>query len=1368
MNAYMYKSPPQSKFANPNRSQTTIIDTDPSSSSEENDPNDHTYEDHNSIYEEYESSPLIDTSHSFGQLPATSASIVDTTQDLDNNTHTLTYFDPTQSSHSSLEKVINNHRYPTNGSAKITSPKPFPQVQQPYQQNNNLTSTPTAPPPSSIQYITSPASVRTTVPSPTAQDFPLPISNAIEEPMTPSFHYHSQTPQQFAHYSNNYRLSKDNQNPRSSPTYTSSKTSSSTSYSVRENSFGEHSANYPASETSTPSIPVKSTDPISHISSLSISSLNSSASFSFDNARNSQHTGSSRHPSTHLAPAFAGSATDVIPATPQLPQDQDVSRSSLNFQSTTPSASASASAIASASSASSSKSSSSSSHHWSMGKQQSNKSTDEISTKLLDAAPISSSSAIDLSTSSFTTAPSTPIDPVQARKSNPTHPINNSNPILSPSDRSLTFSSSNENNKRRSGGRARSKTMKGVFSNMFSSMRSGSSSSDQSSSSSRRISASSDKSGTFKISQPYDMKIVTHVGYDKDNSEFTGIPQEWIKMLTDSGISKKEAEQHPQAVRDVMAFLNNQSDDQEQNVWKKFDKAKVANPTLKLESVQPTPGTTTGTSTAASSVLSSPVHTLNGSSDYFSAQRQAPSVPKTPSSGSHNSPTFVSSPSTNNIATPTVPIGTATTTNGHESRSRSNSILDGLKKGSGSFKERAQSLRRKPENLKDALISSPQPIPERKFIPTRPAPRPPGSPQSPGPQAIGSTTPFAETIDSKIEAQPPHSPISATNTAAALAAITSAPSTPSFGPSSAAIGTATTTAGVVISPREATATSTTFSNSSASTVSMRIDVVKASALTSTSSVSTPSSVISQKKSSTIQTPLASTTAPASHQPPTTNHQTHPISPPPRPPPAPPLGVPSVRSNFDKNRDITAAQRQQQPGGGLDPAFFSPLQQQHLKHVPSNNQINAGGARILQQPQVAQQYPQVQPGSSLQGPQTQQQLQMRLQQQHQWHMQQQQELIQQQNRRLELQQQQQQQQAQAQAQQAQAQAPPVELSKSEQMAQLAANQSAAASAKEAAITRRRDARRRKDAEVIAKLARLCNPDDPTALYKDLHKIGQGGTGGVYTAHHVKTNECVAIKQMNLEEQPKKELIINEIIVMKESSHRNIVNFIDSYLLHGDLWVVMEYMEGGNLTDVVTYNVMTEGQIGAVCREVLQGLVHLHSKGVIHRDIKSDNILLSMRGDIKLTDFGFCAQLNEYNAKRTTIVGTPYWMAPEMVRRTAYGPKIDIWSLGIMAIEMIEGEPPYLNETQHRALYLIVTNGTPKLKEPEALTEIFTEFLNWALQVDVDERATASQLLKHEFLKTAESVRSLAPLVLNARHQKELDKRSNYAPAPQSKD
>ena len=127
-----------------------------------------------------------------------------------------------------------------------------------------------------------------------------------------------------------------------------------------------------------------------------------------------------------------------------------------------------------------------------------------------------------------------------------------------------------------------------------------------------------------------------------------------------------------------------------------------------------------------------------------------------------------------------------------------------------------------------------------------------------------------------------------------------------------------------------------------------------------------------------------------------------------------------------------------------------------------------------------------------------------------------------------------------------------------------------------------------------------------------------SGGVFTAYQVGTNLSVAIKQMDLDKQPKKDLIINEILVMRSSRHPNIVNYIDSFLYRNELWVVMEYMEGGSLTDVVTANLMTEGQIAAVSRETCQGLEHLHRHGVIHRDIKSDNVLLSLTGDIKLSE------------------------------------------------------------------------------------------------------------------------------------------------------
>ena len=305
------------------------------------------------------------------------------------------------------------------------------------------------------------------------------------------------------------------------------------------------------------------------------------------------------------------------------------------------------------------------------------------------------------------------------------------------------------------------------------------------------------------------------------------------------------------------------------------------------------------------------------------------------------------------------------------------------------------------------------------------------------------------------------------------------------------------------------------------------------------------------------------------------------------------------------------------------------------------------------------------------------------------------------------------------------------------------------AKPANANERPKKKKMSDEEIMERLRQIVTVGDPNRKYTKMEKIGQGASGTVYTAIETATGMEVAIKQMNLQQQPKKELIINEIVVMKANKHPNVVNVLDSYLVGEELWVAMEYLPGGSLTDVVTETCMDEGQIAAVCREVLQALDFLHKGHVIHRDIKSDNILLGMNGEVKLTDFGFCAQISAEQNKRTTMVGTPYWMAPEVVTRKQYGPKVDIWSLGIMAIEMIEGEPPYLNENPLRALYLIATNGKPEIKERDKLSAIFQDFLDKCLETTVEKRPTASELLRHPFLKLSRPLISLNPLILAAK-------------------
>ncbi|XP_036988986.2 serine/threonine-protein kinase PAK 4 isoform X2 [Artibeus jamaicensis] len=280
---------------------------------------------------------------------------------------------------------------------------------------------------------------------------------------------------------------------------------------------------------------------------------------------------------------------------------------------------------------------------------------------------------------------------------------------------------------------------------------------------------------------------------------------------------------------------------------------------------------------------------------------------------------------------------------------------------------------------------------------------------------------------------------------------------------------------------------------------------------------------------------------------------------------------------------------------------------------------------------------------------------------------------------------------------------------------------------------------------AALQLVVDPGDPRSYLDNFIKIGEGSTGVVCIATVRSSGRLVAVKKMDLRKQQRRELLFNEVVIMRDYQHENVVEMYNSYLVGDELWVVMEFLEGGALTDIVTHTRMNEEQIASVCLAVLQALSVLHAQGVIHRDIKSDSILLTHDGRVKLSDFGFCAQVSKEVPRRKSLVGTPYWMAPELISRLPYGPEVDIWSLGVMVIEMVDGEPPYFNEPPLKAMKMIRDNLPPRLKNLHKVSPSLKGFLDRLLVRDPAQRATAAELLKHPFLAKAGPPSSIVPLM-----------------------
>ncbi|KAM9839502.1 TRAF2 and NCK interacting kinase b isoform 3-T3 [Aulostomus maculatus] len=271
-------------------------------------------------------------------------------------------------------------------------------------------------------------------------------------------------------------------------------------------------------------------------------------------------------------------------------------------------------------------------------------------------------------------------------------------------------------------------------------------------------------------------------------------------------------------------------------------------------------------------------------------------------------------------------------------------------------------------------------------------------------------------------------------------------------------------------------------------------------------------------------------------------------------------------------------------------------------------------------------------------------------------------------------------------------------------------------------------------------------DPAGIFELVELVGNGTYGQVYKGRHVKTGQLAAIKVMDVTGDEEEEIKAEINMLKKYSHHRNIATYYGAFIkknppgMDDQLWLVMEFCGAGSVTDLIKNtkgNTLKEEWIAYICREILRGLTHLHQHKVIHRDIKGQNVLLTENAEVKLVDFGVSAQLDRTVGRRNTFIGTPYWMAPEVIAcdenpDATYDFKSDLWSLGITAIEMAEGAPPLCDMHPMRALFLIPRNPAPRLKSKK-WSKKFQSFIESCLVKSHSQRPSTEQLLKHPFIR-----------------------------------
>ncbi|KAK0044895.1 serine/threonine-protein kinase 3 isoform X2 [Biomphalaria pfeifferi] len=277
--------------------------------------------------------------------------------------------------------------------------------------------------------------------------------------------------------------------------------------------------------------------------------------------------------------------------------------------------------------------------------------------------------------------------------------------------------------------------------------------------------------------------------------------------------------------------------------------------------------------------------------------------------------------------------------------------------------------------------------------------------------------------------------------------------------------------------------------------------------------------------------------------------------------------------------------------------------------------------------------------------------------------------------------------------------------------------------------------------------------PEEVFEVLQKLGEGSYGSVYKALHKETGQVLAIKQVPVDTDLQE--IIKEISIMQQCDSQYIVKYYGSYFKNTDLWIVMEYCGAGSVSDIMRLRnkTLTEEEISTILFYTLKGLEYLHSRRKIHRDIKAGNILLNTEGHAKLADFGVAGQLTDTMAKRNTVIGTPYWMAPEVIQEIGYDCVADIWSLGITALEMAEGKPPYGDIHPMRAIFMIPTKPPPSFRKPDKWSQDFIDFVSKCLVKNPELRSTAAELLKHPFIQNRDVCSVLHSMIQEAKEIQE---------------